>query len=255
MLYGNNVSVGKYVASGDANIYYETYGQGEPVVLLHGGLMGTPAEMGQLADKLRSTYCVILIATRGHGRSTIGHGTPSYEQKAADVKAVLDGLGITKAFVIGFSDGAYTGYFLAAHYPAYVQKLVAIGAGIWPKGFIQGGRRQIHSFADLRALAPDYWQEQLEDVRPEPKRVEKWVTQTLQYYDTVEVTPQFLQGLEAKTLLIAGEKDENAPLSTVIEAYQALPHASLGIIPGAPHTVLFSQFEVVWLMIESFLHS
>lgn len=155
--YGNNTVVGKYVTSNGARIYYEVYGQGTPIVLLHGGLVGSPAEMGELADHLKDNHQVILIATRGHGRSEIGHTTMSFEQKVDDVHAVL-------------KDGA--------------------------------------------------------DV-----------------FDAVK----------AKTLVLAGEKDANAPLQTVIDAYHLLPDAELGIVPNAPHPVLTTDFDQAWPMIEKFL--
>ena len=115
--------------------------------MLHGGLVGSPAEMGELADHLKDNHQVILIATRGHGRSEIGHTTMSFEQKVDDVHAVL-------------KDGA--------------------------------------------------------DV-----------------FDAVK----------AKTLVLAGEKDANAPLQTVIDAYHLLPDAELGIVPNAPHSVLITDFD------------
>lgn len=109
--YGNNQSAGHYVRSDDAKIYYEVYGKGSPIVVLHGGIVGSPLEMGQLIDSLSQKHQVISISTRGHGRSEMGNKIPSYEQKAKDVNAVLDKVTKDKVTIIGFSDGAYTGYF------------------------------------------------------------------------------------------------------------------------------------------------
>lgn len=125
--------------------------------MLHGGLVGSPAEMGELADHLKDNHQVILIATRGHGRSEIGHTTMSFEQKADDVHAVLKDASIKdKVDVIGFSDGGYTGYYFAKQYPNEINRLIAIGAGKWDKGFVQGGRQMIKTFTDLKGFDERY---------------------------------------------------------------------------------------------------
>lgn len=139
--YGNNAKTGKYVLSGDAKIYYEIYGSGKPVVLLHGGLVGSMTGMREFADKLKKNHLVIMVNTRGHGKSDIGYVPPSYKQKSKDLHVVLSALGISKTDIIGFSDGAYTGYQFASDSPSLINKLVAIGAGEWRKGFVQGGRK------------------------------------------------------------------------------------------------------------------
>lgn len=108
--YGNNERAGHYVQSGDARLYYEVYGKGTPVVVLHGGGVGTPYEMGCIIDELRKNHEVIVISTRGHGRSEIGHSPLTYKQKGEDVLAVMDAAHVKKAMIVGFSDGAYSAY-------------------------------------------------------------------------------------------------------------------------------------------------
>ncbi|EJP76117.1 MULTISPECIES: alpha/beta fold hydrolase [Campylobacter] len=251
--YGNNEAVGHYVNSKDTKIYYEIYGKGSPIVLLHGGLVGSPADMSELADKLREDRKVILVATRGHGRSQIGGVVPSFEQKADDVSAVLDDLGISRSDIIGFSDGAYTAYLFAKKYPQKVRNLIAIGAGVWEKGFVQGSRAEMKTFEDLKNLDKRYWNEQLDGVRPEPERILLWFEQVMEYYDSASVGEEVFKNVNARTLMIVGEKDANAPLDTVIAAYEMLPNAQLGIVPNAPHPVLLTDFDIVWPMISKFL--
>jgi pimeloyl-ACP methyl ester carboxylesterase len=71
--FGNNPATGGYFNTGDAKIYYEVYGSGKPVVLLHGGIYGYIDEFEKLIPVLSQRYQVIAIATRGHGRSELGH--------------------------------------------------------------------------------------------------------------------------------------------------------------------------------------
>jgi len=87
--YGNNPTAGHYYNVGDADLYYELYGQGKPVVLLHGGLFGYIDEYEFLIPKLAQTHQVIAIGTRGHGKSAIGNKPFSYRQLADDAYQVI----------------------------------------------------------------------------------------------------------------------------------------------------------------------
>lgn len=88
--YGNNEKVGHYATASDgAKIYFERYGKGSPVIIfLHGGLVGSTAEMGEFIDRLSQNHEVIAISTRGHGKSEVSSVAPTYAQKAADVLVV-----------------------------------------------------------------------------------------------------------------------------------------------------------------------
>ncbi|MCP1771709.1 pimeloyl-ACP methyl ester carboxylesterase [Neisseria perflava] len=225
------------------------------MVLLHGGLVGSMADMSELADKLKENHKVILVNTRGHGKSDIGKVAPSYEQKAKDLETVLAALNIAKTDIIGFSDGAYTGYFFAVDYPQHINKLVAIGAGEWPKGFVQGGQKDRNApFSAIEKLDPLYWAQQAA-VRPQAKKSAEWFRQANRQYDQTVVEQTLFAKVNAPTLVLAGEKDANAPLDTVIAAYKWLPNAQLAIIPNAPHPVLQANFKAVWACIEPFLNT
>ncbi|MDO4937651.1 MAG: alpha/beta hydrolase, partial [Sutterellaceae bacterium] len=127
--YGNNVACGKYADAGDVKLYYETYGKGEPFLVLHGGGAGCAYEMGCFIDRLQKKYRVIIPSTRGHGRSGFGTEPLSYAQKAQDIMAVLKAEKIKKVRILGFSDGAYTAYKIAELFPDVVTHIIAIGAG------------------------------------------------------------------------------------------------------------------------------
>ncbi|MGS2739276.1 alpha/beta fold hydrolase [Sinomicrobium sp. M5D2P17] len=246
--YGNNKKHGHYLKSVDANIYYEVYGEGKPLVVLHGGIVGSTKEMGQFIDSLSKNHKVIAISTRGHGKSEIGHILPSYDQKAKDVNAVISKETNDKVIVLGFSDGAYTGYFFAKNYPGKISKLIAIGAGEWKKGF-----RRFNMSSEIISSADSlYWQQQL-SLRPEPERVDEWFHTLNDYYSSLEISTTMFKEVKCPVLLLAGEKDENAPLSTIMAAYDYLPNAQLGIIPNAPHPAFITNFPAVWFCIAPFL--
>ena len=246
--YGNNPKAGHYVNAGDARIYYEVYGKGEPVVILHGGVVGSAYEMYQFIDSLSKSHQVIAVSTRGHGKSETGSKTPSYERKAADVKAVIEAVTEDSVTVLGFSDGAYTGYFLAALHPGKVKRLIAIGAGEWEQGFrkFDNTRRQIFSMDSL------YFKQQLA-LMPEPRKFDEWLASLNKYYNAVSIGKETLGAIQVPVLVMAGELDQNAPLKTVIAAYEMIPRAQLSIIPHAPHPVFLVNFPAVWASMTPFL--
>ena len=127
--YGNNPKAGHYVQADDAKLYYEVYGEGEPLIILHGGILGYMDEMTDFIDRLQKDYQVIAMATRGHGKSEIGSKPITYERRANDVLAVINAVTQDSVTVLGFSDGAYTAYKVASLFPERVKKMVAIGAG------------------------------------------------------------------------------------------------------------------------------
>lgn len=246
--YGNNAAAGAYVRSDDAKIYYEIYGKGSPIVLLHGGIVGSPLELGQLIDSLSQTHQVISIATRGHGKSEMGTKIPSYEQKAKDVNAVLAKVTEDKVTVLGFSDGAYTGYYFAKNYPDKIEKLVAIGAGEWKKGF----REFNMDYKTFSEMDESYWKQQMA-IRPEPNRIDEWFRSLSSYYSNVNIDKTILGQINCPVLVMAGEKDQNAPFDTVIAAYKMIPNAQLSIIPNAPHPAFLVNFDAVWTSMKPFL--
>ena len=247
--YGDNPNAGHSVQAGDAKIYYEVYGKGKPVVLLHGGGgVGSIDEMAQFIDSLSKTVQVIAINTRGHGRSEIGHSPVTYEQKVADVMAAINDVTKDSVVVLGFSDGAYTGYKLASMHPARVKKLIAIGAGEQ----VPGLRKVILNTA-IDQSNP-YWKKRLATY-PEPQRIPEYLKNLENFYNTMIVSKELFGNIKCPVLVLAGERDLNAPLATVIAAYQMIPISQLGIIPKAGHVVFIENFPAVWASVAPFIRN
>ena len=126
--YGNNAAAGGRVAVTDALLYYEIYGKGEPLLLLHAKGQSIKAFEKQIIV-LAEKYKVIAVDTRGQGKSTnTSTGDLSYNLLAEDMKTLLDSLHIPKTNILGWSDGGNTGMIMAFKYPAYVNKLITMGA-------------------------------------------------------------------------------------------------------------------------------
>lgn len=123
-----------YVEHDGARIRYATYGQGAPVILLHGGLGHSGNWGNQVPALIASGYRAILIDSRGHGRSTRDARPFSYEQMASDVRAVMDTLRLDKAALVGWSDGACIALILAMQAPPRVAGVLFFGCNMDPSG-------------------------------------------------------------------------------------------------------------------------
>ncbi|PAW92590.1 hypothetical protein CKK33_03390 [Mucilaginibacter sp. MD40] len=130
--YGYNTKASGKVKLKDATLYYETYGQGEPLLLLHGNGHEIYAYNFQIKD-LAKKFKVIAVDTRGHGKSTDESAGPlTYDLFAEDMRQLMDSLHIKRTNILGWSDGGNTGLIMAVKYPQYVNKLAIMGANLFP---------------------------------------------------------------------------------------------------------------------------
>ncbi|OKL40282.1 hypothetical protein A3841_18325 [Pontibacter flavimaris] len=138
--YGDSLEAGNYVNVNNANLYYEIYGQGEPLLLLHGNGQSISAFSQQIAA-LSKYFKVIAVDTRAHGRSSDkGLGELTYDLFASDMKQLLDSLSLKQVNVLGWSDGGNTALKMALNHPEYVKKIALMGANLFPdKTAIESG--------------------------------------------------------------------------------------------------------------------
>lgn len=222
--YGHNAAAGHTVALNGIKLYYETYGQGEPLLLLHGNGQSISAFSGQIPE-LAKHYQVIAVDTRAQGQSTNGKQTLTYDLFAEDMSALLKALNLPAAHVVGWSDGGNTGLSLALHHPQQVKKLVTMGANLW---------------ADTLAVTPATLKEvrqgkllttALYPVNKQARKVRPLMVLLLDY-PRMKATD--LAGITAPTLVLAGEKDVIQPAHTRLIA-SSLPHGRAHIFPGLTH--------------------
>jgi pimeloyl-ACP methyl ester carboxylesterase len=246
--YGNNPKVGKYVQAKDAKIYYEVYGKGQPIVLLHGGLFGSTVEFSDFIDQLKQKYQVIAISTRGHGKSELGTEPLTLEQRASDAMTVINVVTKDSVIVLGFSDGGYSAYKLGAMYPERVKKMIVIGAGE-----IRPGLREF-KFTAKQALEMDrpFWEQQLK-LMPEPKRIEDLFTQVANCYNNVTVSKELLSTIKCPVLVMAGDRDGGNPVERVVSAARFIPNHQISIIPNTGHGCHNENFKATWASITPFL--
>lgn len=246
--YGNNPLAGHYVQSKDAKIYYEVYGKGQPIVLLHGGLFGSTVEMAKIIDSLSVRFQVIAVSTRGHGKSEIGTEPLTLEQRANDVLAVIRKVTPEKVMILGFSDGGFTAYKFGSMYPDEVKKMIVIGAGVLHPGL----RDFSFNFNQAMEMDSEFWAQQ-RDLMPEPNRLKEVFQQIATCYSQLTIGAELLSSIQCPVLVMAGDRDEGNSVQNVLNAAMLIPNHQLAIIPNAGHPAFIVNFNATWASIAPFI--
>jgi pimeloyl-ACP methyl ester carboxylesterase len=248
--YGNNPAAGHYVDVGDTKLYYEVYGSGKPLVLLHGGVYGSIGEFRNFIPKLAQTFQVICIATRGHGRSGIGKDPFTYKQRADDAYKVIRSITQDSVIVLGFSDGAYSGLKLAALYPQVVKKLIAIGASDYSKS--STNKKFQYTAVGLMKTDSAFFASRLVHM-PEPERWNEALAKLSKLYNEDYMSSETFSKIKCPVLVMSGDRDSYHTMENVVKCAKAIPNAQLSIIPGCAHVVFFCNFPAVWEAMVPFL--
>jgi pimeloyl-ACP methyl ester carboxylesterase len=249
--YGYNNDVGKYFDVGNnTNLYYEIYGEGAPLLILHGGVFGYIDEFEYLIPKLIDKYQVICLATRGHVKSDIGTEPYTYEQRANDAYKLIQLLDLEKVTVIGFSDGGFSAYKLAAIYPEVVEKMVVMGAGEIPPHDEPGTCS--YSADSLMKNYGDYFIKRVTNM-PEPDRWNESLNMINDLYNNSYVSEETFKKIKCPVLIMSGDGDEFSSPERCIAAHRFIPDSRLSIIPGCGHVILNCNFPAVWESMKIFL--
>ena len=235
-----------------AQIRYVSYGQGEPVLLLHGGLSNKLSWFSQIPWLVTTGRRVILIDTRGHGESTPGTAALSYQIFAQDTLQVLDKLGIQSTDIVGWSDGGITALLLGLEAPQRIRRIVAISAnfnpsGIVPEATITDNEPPPNSLLTKINHAVRSWWSGAGDrhnaLESEIKAL--WRTEPqLEHHD--------LQAITAPTLVIVGENDI-IDLVHSSELAKMLTHGKLEFVADAGHSAPITHAPQINQLIANFL--
>jgi pimeloyl-ACP methyl ester carboxylesterase len=211
-------------------LYYAIVGNGPPVVLLHGGLANSDYWGNQVAA-LRPQHTVIVMDSRGHGRSARDTRRFGYDLMADDVVALLDHLKLPKADVVGWSDGAIIGLDLAIRYPDRVGKVFAFAANTKISG-VQDNVDKNPTFAAFMARAGHEYA----TLSPTPGRYDDFVTQIGKMWATQpNWTDKQLRSIRTKVLVVDGDHDEAIRRPHTEYMAATIPGAGLLILPNTSH--------------------
>jgi pimeloyl-ACP methyl ester carboxylesterase len=251
-----------YASVNGLEMYYETHGNGPPLVLLHGALM-TIENFGEVLPSLAESRQVIAVEQQAHGRTADVDRPFSYAQMADDTAAVLRQLGIEQADIFGYSMGGGIALELAMRHPDLVRKLVVAAAaysndGIYPE--------VLDGIENLKPedLAGSPWQEAYAEVAPNPEDWPALLGKVQQMDKAFEGwSPEAISSIEAPALVVVGDADIVRPehavamlrlLGGVVPGdLGGLPRSQLAVLPGTTHVTLVDRADWLTSMVTEFL--
>ena len=222
------VSSGKAEVNG-ASIWYAVFGKGSPVVLLHGGLANSNY-WGNQVPALAAKHQVIVIDSRGHGRSTRSAAPYGYELMASDVLGVMDQLGVKQAAIVGWSDGAIIGLSLAMHHPDRVARLFAFAANSDPSGVKDVGKSPVFQQFIARG------EKEYEALSATPKEYKTFVEEiSAMWAKQPNWTEDDLAKITVPTWIVDADHDEAIERTNTLLMAAAIPKAGLLLQPEVSH--------------------
>jgi pimeloyl-ACP methyl ester carboxylesterase len=259
------VARSQYVSANGIDIHYLDQSEGEPLVLLHGGMVstnplwtGVPIAYAGHMDTLAEHFRVIAPDTRGCGKTRHSAGPISFDLLADDVAAVIDALGLERPLIAGFSEGAITATILAIRHPDAVRAIVNDAGfdAFDPEntGLIAVMRQILGGSPDATEPDPDAAArgfEASEQTRAMFELLKRdqdsgqgeghWRTYLRLAWDRCTQTPGYtytdLARIAVPTLILTGDRDDFCTVEQAVTAYRQLPDGELAILPGHGHYI------------------
>jgi pimeloyl-ACP methyl ester carboxylesterase len=252
-----------YAPVNGIRVYYEVYGKGRPLVLLHGAFYTIDMNWGQLIPGLSKTRKVIAIEMQGHGHTPFSDRKLSITTLASDVEGVMDYLKIDSADVAGFSMGGSVAYQFAVQSPKRLRKLVIISSTYKTSGWLpivnSGLENFKPEFFDNTPLKTAY-----DAVAPDKTKWRKFLEQMFAFAKVpFNVGDSNIAKINAPVLIISGDNDGTDKIE-LIKTYQLLggavsadlqpmPKSQLAIVPSQGHVSLMMQTTTILTYLNSFL--
>ncbi len=225
--YGSNAQAGQYADINGIKMYYEIYGGGDPLLVIHGNGQSIADMHFQIAH-FAGNYQVIVADSRGNGKSGLGTAQLTYIPMMEDYNTLLDQLDVADARIVGWSDGGILGLLLAIHHPDKVNKMALMGANLRPD------ETAVYSWAfELLQPLSDTIDEMISnddtshDVLLARQQLDLLMTQP-------NIPVESLHKIKVPVLVMAGDKDIIRSEHS-LEIFENLPQAHLAILPGQTH--------------------
>ena len=252
-----------YAPVNGVEVYYEVYGEGKPLVLLHGAFYTIEMNWGQLIPELSKTRKIVAIEFQGHGHSPYSDRKLDIVTLARDVEGVMNYLKVDSADVAGFSMGGSVAYQLAVQSPKRVRKLVIISSTYKSSGWlpvVNGGFKNFKpEFFDNTPIKAAY-----DAVAPDKTKWRKFLEQMFAFAKVpFNVGDSNISKIAAPVLIISGDNDGTDKVE-LMKTYQLLgggvsadlqpmPKSQLAIVPSQGHVSLMMQTTTILNYLNSFL--
>ena len=238
------------------HMYYETYGDGSPLVLLHGGMLTIELSFAALIPTLADKHRVIGVEAQGHGRTADIDRAITPAALAGDVIGLLDHLGIERAHILGHSQGAATTLELAIGHPGRVRSIVPASASVRPEG-MHPDLSDPSKFATSTRMPTQQdfidFQQAYQRLSPHPEHFDEFLAKlSSSNADVQGWSDEQLAGITAPTLLVLGDHD-----FTTIEhgavMLDLIPGSQLAVLPGTTHMQVTRRADLLLPILATFL--
>jgi pimeloyl-ACP methyl ester carboxylesterase len=213
-------------------LYYEVHGSGEPLILLH-GFGGSSQDWSPLIPDWSKSFQLIVADMRGHGRSNNRSKVFRHQDSAADILALLDRLKIGTFKGLGVSGGGNVLLHLATQQPERVEVMVLVSATSY---FPAQARPIMRQYPN--SLTEQDWEMMRRRHPGGDAQIKALLASTASFadsYDDMNFTPPYLSTIQARTLIVQGDRDPLYPVEISVEIAKAIPRSSLWIVPNGGH--------------------
>lgn len=242
--YGNNSTAGNFADVNGIKMYYEVYGSGKPLILIHGN-GGSIKDMKGQIEYFSKSYKVIVADSRSHGKTTDSEGLINYPQMAEDWNALMGQLKIDSAYIIGWSDGGILSLLLAINHPDKVKMFAAMGANLEPDS------SAIHPWAVqwVKEMAAHTDAMLAKNDTTENWRLHQKLLNLLGQQPHIPVS--YLHKISAPALILCGDRDVVKEEHTM-EIYHNIAKSWLCIFPGETHMIPATNPALFNATVDSF---
>ena len=261
----NNIQEVKrgYAPVNGLKMYYEVYGSGTPLVLLHGAFMTIRTNYGMMIPELSKTRQVIAVELQGHGHTADIDRPLSLEDMADDVSALLKYLKVESADILGYSLGGMVAWQMAIRHPESVKKLVIISAVYKYEGW-SPETRDVFPKITPELFNGSPMKIEYDSVAPDPKHWTQFVNKMKQFITTpYDFTADKIKNIKSPTLIITGDGDGVLPEHAVemfrlrngkyMVDFGPIPDTQLAIFPGTSHISIMMQTKWLLSIVPAFL--
>lgn len=228
---------GHMVQLNHMEMYYEEYGSGKPLVLLH-GFGGCSQNWHPFVAELSKHHRLILVDLRGHGHSTNPGNRFTHREAAGDVFLLLEKLGIDRFSAMGMSSGGMTLLHMATIQPRCIDSMVLVST----TSHFPDQARAIMRRASLATMPQDVRDMYRECAKRGDEQIHQLIAQFNAFhqdYGDMNFTAQSLSAITARTLVVHGDRDAFFPVEIAVSLYRSIPDAALWIVPGGDHVPVY----------------
>jgi pimeloyl-ACP methyl ester carboxylesterase len=233
------ITQGQTIQISDIEMYYEEYGAGKPLVLLH-GFGGCSQNWHPFIAELSEHHRLIVVDLRGHGHSTNPMNKFTHREAASDVFLLLEKLEVDHFSAMGMSTGGMTLLHMATSQPSRINSMVLIST----TSYFTDQARAIMRRASFETMPQEVKEMYRECAKRGNDQIRQLITQfnaLHENYDDMNFTAQSLSSISARTLVVHGDRDNFFPVEIAVSIYRSIPNAALWIIPNGDHVPIYDS--------------